>query len=100
MFAPCVSYTEDVKHGGNRAALIYTSGHGGGYTSTGEELYTAGAIAGNLFIGTYSWADKTETVNRGHAFFVRPTTVKFWYNYHPKNQDAFKVYVELKMERK
>ncbi len=95
-FAPCVSYTEDVKHGGNRAALIYTSGHGGGYTSTGEELYTAGAIAGNLFIGTYSWTDKTETVNRGHAFSVRPTAVKFWYNYHPKNQDAFKVYVELK----
>lgn len=99
-FAPCVSYTEDVKHGGNRAALIYTSGHGGGYVSTGEELYTAGAIAGNLFIGTYSWTDKTETVNRGHAFSVRPTAVTFWYNYLPKNQDEFKVYVELKMERK
>lgn len=95
-FAPCVSYTEDVKHGGNRAALIYTSGHGGGYVSTGEELYTAGAIAGNLFIGTYSWTDKTETVNRGHAFSVRPTAVTFWYNYLPKNQDEFKVYVELK----
>lgn len=95
-FAPCVSYTEDVKHGGNRAALIYTSGHGGGYVSTGEELYTAGAIAGNLFIGTYSWTDKTETVNRGHAFSVRPTAVTFWYNYRPKNEDAFKVYVELK----
>lgn len=99
-FAPCVSYTEEVKHGGNRAALIYTSGHGGGYVSTGEELYTAGAIAGNLFIGTYSWTDKTETVNRGHAFSVRPTAVTFWYNYLPKNQDEFKVYVELKMERK
>lgn len=95
-FAPCVSYTEDVKHGGNRAALIYTSGHGGGYVSTGEELYTAGAIAGNLFIGTYSWTDKTETVNRGHAFSTRPTAVTFWYNYRPKNEDAFKVYVELK----
>lgn len=95
-FAPCVSYTEDVKHGGNRAALIYTSGHGGGYVSTGEELYTAGAIAGSLFIGTYSWTDKTETVNRGHAFSVRPTAVTFWYNYLPKNQDEFKVYVELK----
>lgn len=95
-FAPCVSYTEEVKHGGNRAALIYTSGHGGGYVSTGEELYTAGAIAGNLFIGTYSWTDKTETVNRGHAFSVRPTAVTFWYNYLPKNQDEFKVYVELK----
>lgn len=95
-FAPCVSYTEEVKHGGNRAALIYTSGHGGGYVSTGEELYTAGAIAGNLFIGTYSWTDKTETVNRGHAFSTRPTAVTFWYNYRPKNEDAFKVYVELK----
>lgn len=95
-FAPCVSYTEEVKHGGNRAALIYTSGHGGGYVSTGQMLYLEGAIAGNLFIGTYSWSDGSENMTRGHAFSTRPTAVTFWYNYRPKNEDAFKVYVELK----
>lgn len=95
-FAPCVSYSESVKHAGNRSALIYTSGHGGGYTSTGEMLYLEGAFAGSLFVGSYSWNDGTENMNRGHAFSVRPTAVTFWYNYCPKNQDAFKVYVELK----
>lgn len=95
-FAPCVSYVEDVKHSGNRAALIYTSGHGGGDDSTGEMLYTRGAFAGSLFVGSYSWDNGTENLNLGHAFSSRPTAVTFWYNYHPKNQDEFKVYVELK----
>lgn len=95
-FSPCVSYSEDVKHGGNRAALIYTSGHGGGDNSTGEVIYPGGAFAGSLFVGNYSWNDGTESLNRGHVFSARPTAVRFWYNYCPKNQDAFKVYVELK----
>ena len=95
-FAPCVSYVEDIKHSGNRAALIYTSGHGGGDNSTGEMLYTRGAFAGSLFVGSYSWNDGTENLNLGHAFSSRPTAVTFWYNYRPKNQDEFKVYVELR----
>ncbi len=95
-FAPCVSYNETFRHGGNRSALIYTSGHGGGYASTGEIIYSDGAIAGNLFIGSYQWSDKTETINTGHAFPVRPTECKFWYRYVPKNSDQFKVYVELR----
>ncbi len=95
-FAPCVSYNENIKHGGNRSALIYTSGHGGGYASTAEVIYPEGAIAGNLFIGSYQWADKTETINTGHSFSVRPTACKFWYRYTPKNSDQFKVYVELR----
>lgn len=95
-FAPCVSYVEDIKHSGNRAALIYTSGHGGGDDSTGEIVYTGGAFAGSLFVGSYSWNDGTENLNLGHAFSSRPTAVTFWYNYRPKNQDEFKVYVELR----
>lgn len=95
-FAPCVSYNEGTKHGGNRSALIYTSGHGGGYTSTGEAIYAAGAIAGNLFIGKYNWSDKTETITQGHTFAVRPTHLKFWYKYVPKNEDVFQAYIELK----
>lgn len=96
-FAPCVSYTENEKHSDSRAALIYTSGHGGGYISTGEVIYEEGAFAGSLFIGTYSWSrDNGETITKGHTFSSRPTTLKFWYNYVPKNTDTFQAYVELK----
>lgn len=95
-FAPCVSYSETEKHGGSKSALIYTSGHGGGYTSTAETLYPAGAIAGNLFIGSYRWSDKNETVLKGHSFNSRPTLVKLWYKYIPKNSDSFKINIELK----
>lgn len=95
-FAPCVSYSETIKHGDNRSALIYTSGHGGGYTSTGEVIYEEGAFAGSLFIGSYSWSDGTETINQGHAFSVRPSAFTFYYRYYPKNTDTFKAYIELK----
>ena len=95
-FSPCVSYSESVKHKDSRSALIYTSGHGGGSTSTAEALYTNGAIAGNMFIGQYSWNDNKENISKGHTFEVRPTAFEFWYNYIPKNSDSFKVYIELK----
>lgn len=95
-FAPCVSYNEGNRHGGNRSALIYTSGHGGGYASTGEIIYSDGAIAGTLFIGTYEWNDKTERVTAGHPFTVRPTEFSFWYKYVPKGNDRFKAHIELR----
>lgn len=95
-FNPCVSYSESVKYEGNRSALIYTSGHGGGYANTSTVLYPEGAIAGHLFIGQYSWRDKTETVTPGHSFNARPTHMKFYYKYIPKNTDEFKAYIELK----
>ena len=87
-FAPCVSYSESIKHGDNRSALIYTSGHGDGSNSTGEVIYEENAFAGSLFVG------KDNTT--GHSFTVRPTSFKFWYKYIPKNSDTFKVYIELK----
>ena len=98
-FSPCVSYNENIKHGDNRSALIYTSGHGGGYASIATELYEEGAFAGSLFIGQYNWNrdnNPMETITTGHTFSSRPTSFKFWYKYVPKNSDAFKVYIELK----
>lgn len=95
-FSPCVSYTEIIKHGGERSALIYTSGHGGGYASTGQVLYSESAFAGSLFIGQYSWTGKNEDIKTGHNFTVRPTSLKFYYKYIPKNSDEFKVYIELR----
>ncbi|WP_300725172.1 PCMD domain-containing protein [uncultured Bacteroides sp.] len=92
----CVSYSENIKHGGNRSALIYTSGHGGGYASTSLIMYPEGAFAGSLFIGKYDWSEKTETITPGHSFSVRPTQMKFWYKYAPKDSDVFQAYIELK----
>ena len=107
-FAPCVSYATDVKHGGERSALIYTSGHGGGYSSTGEIIYTEGSMAGNLFIGSYTNYSSSgtlidnreinETITTGHAFGNRPTHFSFWYKYMPKGSDQFKIHVELRNE--
>lgn len=95
-FSTCVSYSESIKHEGSYSALIYTSGHGGGYASTGTILYPEGAFAGSLFIGKYSWSNGTETIAPGHTFSSRPSALKFYYNYVPKNTDTFKAYVELK----
>ncbi len=66
------------------------------YASTNGTIYPAGAFAGSLFIGKYSWNDKTESITPGHAFSSRPSALKFYYNYVPKNTDTFKAYVELK----
>lgn len=94
--SPCVSSSENIKHTGSYSALIYTSGHGGKYASTNGIIYPAGAFAGSLFIGKYSWNDETESITPGHAFSSRPSALKFYYNYVPKNTDTFKAYVELK----
>ncbi|WP_300700485.1 DUF4493 domain-containing protein [Bacteroides sp.] len=91
----CVSYTENNKHEGSRAALIYTSGHGGTYASSSLLVLPDGAFAGSLFIGTYKW-DKGETISTGHAFTSRPQEFSFWYKYAPKGSDQFKAYIELK----
>lgn len=92
----CVSYTETERHGGNRAALIYTSGHGGGHVSSSILILEEGAFAGSLFIGSYKWTGSTETIVTGHSFASRPQQFSFWYKYLPKNSDQFKAYIELK----
>lgn len=94
--SPCVSYNESNKHGGNRSALLYTSGHGGGYSSTGQIIYPDGAFAGSLFVGTYRWNNDQETITTGHSFAARPQEFAFWYKYIPKNSDQFKAYIELR----
>ena len=96
-FSPCVSYTTTDIHGGSRAALIYTSGHGGGYASTNEIIYSGGGFAGELFIGSYTYnGSSNANIAYGHSFASRPATFSFWYKYQPKNTDHFVVTVELK----
>lgn len=93
---PAVIYTYDTPSGSGKAAEIHTSGSGGEYASTSVTMYPESAFAGSLFIGTYSWSDKTEHQTLGHAFASRPSALSFWYKYKPYKTDAFKVIVELK----
>ena len=58
--------------------------------------HPAGAFAGSLFVGTYSWSGEEDIVTTGHSFAVRPQEFAFWYKYIPKNSDQFKAYIELR----
>lgn len=97
--SPCVSYTTDV-HGGSKAALIYTSGHGGKGADTGagslSVIYPANSFAGSLWIGSYSYSSAPGEETHGHSFSSRPSSLSFWYKYAPKNSDSFKVWVAVK----
>lgn len=93
---PAVIYTYDTPSGSGKAAEIHTSGSGGNYASTSDIVYPQSAFAGSLFIGTYSWSNKTEYQTLGHTFGSRPSALSFWYKYRPYKTDAFKVIVELK----
>ena len=96
-FASSTSYTTDA-HSGNKAAYIFTNGHGRKYASTGEILYTEGAYAGSLFVGSFNYDSSKsdgEPVH-GHAFTSRPSSMIFWYKYAPKGTDSYKVWVALK----
>lgn len=96
---PAVIYVKDAKSG-NKAAEIHTAGSGGEYSSTPSSMYPQSARAGRLFIGTYDWSDKKETVTTGHAFASRPREMKFWYKYTPYQTDNFKVEIEIRSNGK
>ncbi|WP_018668022.1 DUF4493 domain-containing protein [Bacteroides gallinarum] len=96
---PAVIYVKDAKSG-NKAAEIHTAGSGGEYSSTPSSMYPQSARAGRLFIGTYNWNDKKETVTTGHAFASRPREMKFWYKYTPYQADNFKVEIEIRSNGK
>ena len=83
---PAVIYVKDAKSGA-KAAEIHTAGSGGGYSSTPATMYPEGAKAGRLFIGTYNWSDKKETVTTGHK-------------YTPYQTDNFKVEIEIRSGNK
>ena len=93
---PAVIYTYDTRSGEGKAAEIHTSGSGGEYASTSVIMYPKSAFAGSIFIGTYSWSDKSEHKSLGHSFNTRPLGLSFWYKYKPYKTDAFKVMVEVK----
>ena len=93
---PAVIYTYDTRTGEGKAAEIHTSGSGGEYASTSTSMYPESAFAGSIFIGSYSWSDKSEHKSLGHSFNTRPLGLSFWYKYKPYKTDAVKVLVEVK----
>lgn len=93
---PAVIYTYDTRTGEGKAAEIHTSGSGGEYASASTSMYPESAFAGSIFIGSYSWSDKSEHKSLGHSFNTRPLGLSFWYKYKPYKTDAFKVLVEVK----
>lgn len=93
---PAIIYTYDTRTGEGKAAEIHTSGSGGEYASTSTSMYPESAFAGSIFIGSYSWSDKSEHKSLGHSFNTRPLGLSFWYKYKPYKTDAFKVLVEVK----
>lgn len=93
---PAVIYTYDTRTGEGKAAEIHTSGSGGEYASISTSMYPESAFAGSIFIGSYSWSDKSEHKSLGHSFNTRPLGLSFWYKYKPYKTDAFKVLVEVK----
>ena len=75
---PAVIYTYDTRTGEGKAAEIHTSGSGGEYASTSTSMYPESAFAGSIFIGSYSWYDKSEHKSLGHSF-IKPMLLKFWW---------------------
>lgn len=90
-----VSYVTGDAHEGNRCAEIRSMGSGSQFANTADICYDGSKVAGQLFIGDYSWVDKTETVRYGRPFVSRPTDFSFWYKYTPSGTDEFSVYVEF-----
>ena len=85
---------------GAKAAEIHTAGSAEDIRVPLSRCTPREQKAGRLFIGTYNWSDKKETVTTGHSFASRPYGMKFWYKYTPYQTDNFKVEIEIRSGNK
>lgn len=83
---PMVSYTQGRSGEGSKAAQIMAINVAGGNTNL---ISYGNAVPGRLFIGTYGGAS-------GHQFGVRPSKMKFYYNYVPRGTDTFRCTIVIK----
>ena len=83
---PMVSYTQGRSGEGSKAAQIMAINVDGGNTNL---ISYGNAVPGRLFIGTYGGAS-------GHQFGVRPSKMKFYYNYVPRGTDTFRCTIVIK----
>ena len=83
---PMVSYTQGRSGEGSKAAQIMAINVAGGNT---DLISYGNAVQGRLFIGSYGGAS-------GHQFGVRPSKMKFYYNYVPRGTDTFRCTIVIK----
>lgn len=83
---PMVSYTQGRSGEDSKAAQIMAINVAGGNTSL---ISYGDAVQGRLFIGSYGGAS-------GHQFGVRPSKMKFYYNYVPRGTDTFRCSIVIK----
>lgn len=83
---PMVSYTQGRSGGDSKAAQIMAINVAGGNT---DLISYGNAVQGRLFIGSYGGAS-------GHQFGVRPSKMKFYYNYVPRGTDTFRCSIVIK----
>ena len=83
---PMVSYTQGRSGGDSKAAQIMAINVAGGNT---DLISYGNAVQGRLFIGSYGGAS-------GHQFGVRPSKMKFYYNYIPRGTDTFRCTIVIK----
>ena len=83
---PMVSYTQGRSGEDSKAAQIMAINVAGGNTSL---ISYDDAVQGRLFIGSYGGAS-------GHQFGVRPSKMKFYYNYVPRGTDTFRCSIVIK----
>ena len=86
---PCTGYSVDGKAG--KAAMVFTGNvdwWNTDYSAQGDN------IPGEIWIG--SATDGGDHDSDGHGFANRPSAIKFWYKYAPKDNETFVVKAWLK----
>lgn len=87
---PCTAYSTDAKSG-SKSAMVYTVNVG----STNTDGTAVGTnVPGEIWIGKAD--DSGNHTVDGRLFESRPTSMKFWYKYNPKDNEKFAVYLTIK----
>lgn len=95
---PAVSHTTASKSGTYAAEIRSTSASNIDALNFAGITYDHSQVPGKLFIGTFSYSDKTDYLTPGKAFASRPSSVSFYSTYsayNDDNKDSYVVDVEL-----
>lgn len=76
----------DDKHSGSYAAVVKTIGWG--YSDANGGMNAKNLTVGSLHLGS-SPTSASEAVNYGMTFASRPSGLKFWYKYAPRNNSDY-----------
>lgn len=90
---PIAAYSTDA-YNGSKSAMIYTIDVGNANTNFSA---VGNRYAGEIFIGSADDAGNHSL--EGHDFDSRPSSLRFYYKYSPRNNETFYVYIDLKDEQ-